>query len=128
MAKRSKKNSKGEERSSSATRPPLRVVGVLFALLATLILVTLASLLAAAMGWSRSGLLLSTALAAFVAGVLTARYVGARAAIHAFLGGMLSIPLLGLIAFSGDWQAAFFCGAFCALGGILMEKFVGVAR
>ncbi|MEZ4707909.1 MAG: hypothetical protein R3A44_11915 [Caldilineaceae bacterium] len=126
MAKRAAQKSKRQEPvGNNAARPPLRVAGILFGLLANLILVTLVSLLAAALDWSRGGLLIGAVVAAVTAGVLTARYVGARAGIHAFLGGMLSIPLLGLIAFSGDWQAAFFGGAFCALGGILMEKFGG---
>ncbi|MEZ4663335.1 MAG: hypothetical protein R2911_37800 [Caldilineaceae bacterium] len=124
MAKRATRNAKRQEPvGKSAARPPVRAAGILFGLLANLILVTLVSLLVAALDWSRSGLLIGTAVAAVIAGVLTARYIGARAGIHAFLGGMLSIPLLGLIAFGGDWQAAFFGGAFCALGGILMEKF-----
>ena len=127
MAKRTRaKSSRQPTPPDGPSRPPLRLVGILFALLANLILVTLASLLAATWGWSRAWLLVASAAAALVAGVFTARFVGARAGIHAFAGGMLSVPLLGLITFGGDWQAAFYGGAFCALGGILMEKFVRV--
>ncbi|MCB9147778.1 MAG: hypothetical protein H6641_03385 [Caldilineaceae bacterium] len=127
MAKRAAKNAaqkpQGRVAEDPPARPPLRPAGVLFALLMNLILLTLLSLLATTLGWPRNALLTSAIVVALAVGGLTARYVGARAGIHAFLGGMLSIPLLGWIAFGGDWQIAFFGGAFCALGGILVEKF-----
>jgi hypothetical protein len=40
---------------------------------------------------------------------------------HAFLGGILSIPILGLFVLPGAWQLAIFAGAFCTLGGAVTE-------
>jgi len=104
-------------------KPPLRIAGIVFAMLINLVLISLVDLLATTLQWPRSTTLLIAVAAALLAGVLTTFYVGRRSGIHAFLGGMISIPLIAFIVFAGDWQAALYAGAFCALGGLLMEKF-----
>jgi hypothetical protein len=98
-------------------------VGILFATLVNLVFVTLVFLAAATWQWPRGATLVGVAVVAGLAGVLSALYVGRRSGIHAFLGGMISIPLIGLVASNGDWQAAIYAGAFCAFGGLLLEKF-----
>ena len=59
--------------------------------------------------------------APLLAGGLTAYYTGVRGGIHAFSGGLLSIPIFGLFVFPNAWQLAIFAGAFCTLGGAIME-------
>jgi len=56
-----------------------------------------------------------------MAGVLTALYVRQRGGMHAFIGGLLSIPILALFILPGLWQTAILCSAFCILGGALAE-------
>jgi hypothetical protein len=53
--------------------------------------------------------------------VLTAFYVRQRGGVHAFIGGLLSIPILALFILTGLWQTAILCGAFCTLGGAITE-------
>ncbi|MEZ4635154.1 MAG: hypothetical protein R2856_09325 [Caldilineaceae bacterium] len=52
---------------------------------------------------------------------MSARYAGERGAIHAFLGGFLSMPVLGLFVLVNNWSFAILAGSFCALGGIAGE-------
>lgn len=65
--------------------------------------------------------ILPVIIAPLVAGGLTALYVQQRGGIHALLGGMISVPLLGLFVFPGLWQLAILAGAFCTLGGAVVE-------
>jgi hypothetical protein len=60
-------------------------------------------------------------LAPLVAGLMTALYVRQRGGIHAFIGGMITIPLLALLVFYGNWQSALLAGALCALAGAIGE-------
>jgi len=103
-------------------RPPLRLTGILFAFALNLLLVTLALFVNSGLA-TQSGLLVGLPLAgSVVAGLATAFYVGKRAAIHAALGGILSIPVLALFILPGaNWSFAILAGAFCAVGGILAE-------
>lgn len=103
-------------------RPPLRPAGIIFALAANLLLVTLA-LLAGSVSGVGSGLLAGLTLAAaIIAGLATAAYVGQRAAIHTALGGLLSVPVLALFVLPGNnWSFAILAAAFCTVGGILGE-------
>jgi hypothetical protein len=94
---------------------------VVFALAANLLLVTLAETLARQFHLETTLWFLTGVAAPIVAGVWTAQYVGQRGGIHAFLGGLLSIPLIGLFIFPGGWQLAIFAGAFCTLGGAVTE-------
>lgn len=106
---------------SQIERPPIRWTGVLFALATNLLLPTAVNTLGEL--WGLGALLWGlTAIAApLVAGALTARYTMQRGGIHAFLGGLLSVPILGFVVFPGNWQLAILAGAFCTLGGALTE-------
>lgn len=105
-----------ENSSASRTKPPLQWSGVLFALAANLLLVTVAD-----MALPQVGAIVSGIAAPLIAGALTARYTQQRGGMHAFLGGMISIPILGGILFPGLWQMATLAGAFCTLGGTITE-------
>lgn len=106
---------------SPLSKPPLRWTGVVFAFAANLLLVTVTS------SWvERSALSVRVGLPALlasglIAGVLTALYVRQRSGLHAFIGGILSIPVLALFIFQGVWPPAILAGAFCILGGVLTE-------
>jgi hypothetical protein len=107
----------------SAPAPRLRWTGILFALAANLFLVTAAHLFVGRLfgPGALAPELLATAAAPVLAGAATALYVESRGAMHAFIGGMASAVLLGLLVFAGVWQMAIFAGAFCTLGGALTE-------
>lgn len=104
------------------TRPPLRPAGIVFALAANLLLVTLALLVASGLA-AGGGLLAGLPLVgSILAGLSTAFYVGQRGAIHAMLGGLLSIPVLTFFVLPGNnWNYAVLAAGFCALGGIVGE-------
>jgi len=103
-------------------RPPLRPTGIAFALALNLLLVTLALFVGSGVG-AGSGLLAGLPLAgSIVTGVATGFFVRQRAAMHAALGGLLGVPILALFILPGaNWSFALLAGAFCALGGILVE-------
>ncbi len=103
------------------TKAPIRVTGVLFALAANLLLTTGADIVVRRLQVSLDYEIIATLVAPFIAGVLSALYVRQRGAVHAFIGGMLSIPLLALYVFALNWQFAAFAGAFCGLGGAMTE-------
>ncbi len=107
-------------RNSSGARAPLRWPGIVFALAANLLLVTVAALIGARLGASAATLFALIA-AALIAGVATTLYVGPRGGTHAFIGGVLSIPLLALFILDNNWGLAVYAGASCALGGLLTE-------
>lgn len=112
---------------SQRTRPPrapLKWSGILFAFAANVLLVNLAQILVTAMGWGPTWEALATLAAPLLVGVGTAFYVRERGGMHAFLGGLASIPVLGWGAFGGNWQFAILAGAFCALGGIAGELYL----
>ena len=100
-------------------KAPLRWQGIVFALAANLLLVTVGSYLAPLS--SGQPALVATALMSLVAGAFTARYVGQRGGMHAFIGGMISVPILTVAVFAGFWQPALLSGAVCTLGGALTE-------
>jgi hypothetical protein len=104
-----------------AAKPPIRWTGVLFALAANILLVTLVDALVARLGGALNLELLATIVAPLVAGIATTLYTGERGAVHAFLGGLLSMPILFLIVFRGVWPLAVFAMAFCTLGGAFAE-------
>jgi hypothetical protein len=76
----------------STGKPPLRWTGVLFALAANMLLVTVFRGLVQVVGMPFELNVLDTMVAPLLAGVLTAFYAPHRGGMHAFLGGMLSIP------------------------------------
>jgi len=102
-------------------KAPIRATGVLFALAANLLLTTAADIAVRRLQVSFDYEIIATLIAPFIAGVLTALYVRRRGAVHAFIGGMLSIPLLTAYVFALNWQFAVFAGAFCGLGGAMAE-------
>jgi hypothetical protein len=102
-------------------KPPLRWTAILFALAVNMLLVTVFRGLVQVVGMPFELNVLDTMVAPLLAGVLTAFYAPYRGGMHAFLGGMLSIPLLAIFIFDGIWQFAIFAGAFCTLGGAITE-------
>jgi hypothetical protein len=106
---------------SSTIKPPLRWTGVLFAFAANLLLVTLADMWVNGLGRSPNLELLAAVVAPLLAGLLTALYTKVRGAVHAFLGGLLSLPILALFVFPNAWTPAILAAAFCTLGGAFTE-------
>ncbi len=107
---------------SEQPRRPLRVDGILFAWAANVLLVTAGFFLGSMLGESLVLLNVTVLGGAFLAGLLTGLWVRSRAAIHAFLGGLLSAPILALwILPNTNWRYGILSGAVCAVGGILME-------
>ncbi|MEM7531204.1 MAG: hypothetical protein AAF639_03430 [Chloroflexota bacterium] len=102
---------------NTTTKPPIRWTGILFAFAANTLLVTALSSFLPAGGMGD----LATILGPILAGVVTAIYVGQRGGMHAFIGGLISIPVLALFILSSDWQSAVIAGAFCGFGGSLTE-------
>ncbi|CAN5741355.1 hypothetical protein BH10CHL1_BH10CHL1_27390 [soil metagenome] len=102
-------------------KPPILWTGILFALAANLLLVTVADGGAEQLQLSGSLESIVVIVGALLAGIFTAFYVRQRGGIHAFIGGVISIPLLGLLILVGAWQLAILAGAFCTLGGTISE-------
>ena len=100
---------------------PLQWTGVLFALACNMLLVTVADLVIRDQELAVNLAVALRLLAPVVAGLLTALYVRQRGGIHAFIGGMITIPLLALLVFQGNWQSALLAGALCALAGAVSE-------
>lgn len=118
----SRRQHTGQSSLPQQGKTPIRWTGVLFAWAANVFAVTVVDLV---LGWLRAGTnfeLLATVVAPVAVGLLTTLYVGQRGGIHAFLGGMASIPVLALWVFSDQWLLALFAGAFCGLSGALAEK------
>lgn len=104
-----------------AAPPPIRPTGVIFALAANLLFVTIADLLITRLGLGVNSSVILRLLFPFLAGIVTTLYVGQRGAIHSFLGAMLSVPILALAILPGAWQVSLLAGAVCALGGAVTE-------
>lgn len=100
---------------------PIQWTGVIFAIACNMLLVTVVDLAIRDRGLAVTLAVALRLLAPIVAGVLTAYYVRQRGGIHAFIGGMISIPLLAFLVFQGNWQSALLAGALCALAGALAE-------
>lgn len=94
---------------------------MIFALAANLLLVTVIDLIIGDRVLNLSVALALRLLAPILAGLLTAFYVQQRGGIHAFIGGMISVPLLALLIFQGNWQSALLVGVLCALAGTVGE-------
>ena len=108
-------------RQKESTKSALQWTGILFAIAATLLLVTVVDL---AIRDRPLSLVLAVTLRLLVpifAGVLIALYVRQRGGVHAFIGGMITIPLLALFVFQGNWQSAVLAAALCALAGAVSE-------
>ena len=100
-------------------KTPLNWLGVFFAFVATMLVVTVAGYIVAFVMPSNRYALPITLLAALFAGIGTALYVKERGAMHAFIGGLIAIPFLALISFGGAWQPAIIAGALCGMGGAI---------
>jgi hypothetical protein len=103
------------------TRAPIQWAGILFAVSANVLLVNVADYLVKAFTPDVTFEAIATFGAPLLVGIATTWYVKRRGGIHAFIGGMLSIPLLALTVFEGNWQFAIIAGAICGLGGSLSE-------
>jgi hypothetical protein len=102
-------------------KAPLQWTGVLFALATNVLLVTLLDAVGVRFDLGSARFVLPGVIAPLFTGVLTAFYTQQRGAMHAFLGGLLSIPVIGWLVLTGAWQLAIFAGLFCALGGAVTE-------
>ena len=125
---KSAKSQTSKSESSKPDKGPIRFTGILFALAANLFLVTVADALVRGLGMPISFEVLATLVAPFIAGTATALYVKQRGGMHAFIGGLLSIPLLTFQVFGGFWQFGVLAGAFCGLAGSLTEIFLRRGR
>lgn len=96
-------------------------VRVIFAVALNMILVTLADLTINQLGLPVTASALIRLIAPFLAGVLTALYAVERAGVHAFLGGLISIPLLVTFVLPGAWPVSVLAGILCGMGGAVTE-------
>ncbi len=80
-------------RQRQRAKAPIRLTGVLFALAANLLLTTGRHCRTPAAGQPDYEII-ATLVAPFIAGLLSALYARQRAPMHAFIGGMLSVPIL----------------------------------
>jgi hypothetical protein len=108
--------------SHNNAAPRLRISGIVFAIAANLLAATLASMAARSMQFSGAAELIVTLIGPMLAGFATCLYIGIRGGMHAFIGGMLSVPILAYFVFPGDWRLAILSGAICALIGAFTEK------
>ena len=99
----------------------LRWVGVLFAVATNLLLVSLADLAVTQFTPTINISAAIRVIAPVLAGILTTLYVGVRGGMHAFLGGMISVPLLALFVLSGAWRVSLLAGVLCAFAGAVTE-------
>ena len=116
--------SKNTSKSDRAAKPSLKWTGVLFAFAVNLFLTSAADAFVARLPFGFDTEILATMVAPLVAGLTTALYTRSRGGMHALIGGMLSVPVLALYIFPGNWQFALLSGLFCTLGGALTEIFL----
>lgn len=105
-------------------KSPLRPAGIVFAFALNLLLPSLVFVLLGGGQTSADPLTVPALALSLVAGLATTFYVRARSGIHAFIGGLLSAPVLALFVIPGNWRLALLCGSLCALGGILGELYL----
>ncbi|MCB0063051.1 MAG: hypothetical protein KDE19_13090 [Caldilineaceae bacterium] len=108
-------------RQSTGEKQALRWPGVVFALAANLLLVTLADMAVTQLRLGINASVVVRLVAPLLAGVLTTLYVGYRGGMHALIGGLISIPLLATFVLPGAWAVSLLAGVICTLGGALME-------
>jgi hypothetical protein len=118
----------GHAARNGGKKAPLQWTGVLFALATNVLLVTLIDSVGVQFDLGRARFVLPGVIAPLCTGVLTALYTRQRGGMHAFLGGLLSIPVIGWFVLTGAWQLAIFAGAFCTLGGAVTEIFLRRGR
>jgi hypothetical protein len=105
----------------ASDKAAMQWTGILFAIAATLLLVTVVDLLITDQGLTVGVAAALRLLAPIVAGVVTALYVRQRGGIHAFIGAIVALPLMALFVFQGNWQSAVLAAALCALAGAVSE-------
>lgn len=110
-----------KDSATQTGKPPLHLSGIIFALAANLLLPTTMDVLVAGLELGNLFWWLVSVVAPLGAGALTASYTRERGGMHAFIGGIISVPVLALFIFTGQWQVALLAGAFCTLGGTLTE-------
>ena len=108
-------------RRSAKPKPPLRWTGVMYAFAANVLLVTLTHNLVLALGANLNAELLATVFAPLLAGGATAYYTKTRGGVHALLGSLVALPILGIYVFPNAWPLAVFAASFCTMGAALTE-------
>ena len=108
-------------RRSAKPKPPLRWTGVVFAFAMNLLLVTATHNLVQTLQADLNAELLATVVAPLIAGGLTAYYARARGGVHALIGSVIALPILGFYVFPHAWPLAIFATSFCTMGGALTE-------
>ena len=108
-------------RHRGSSKAAIQWTGVLFAVAALLLLVTVVDLVIGELGLAVGGAVALRLLAPLLAGVLTALYIRLRGGVHAFIGAIIALPLMALFVFQGNWQSAVLAAALCALAGAVSE-------
>ena len=108
-------------RRPAKPKPPLRWTGVMFAFAVNVLLVTVTHNLVQILQANLNAELLATVLAPLVAGAATAYYARARGGVHALLGSLVALPVLGIYVFPNAWPLAVFAASFCTMGGAITE-------
>jgi hypothetical protein len=108
-------------RRAASPKPPLRWTGIIFAFAMNVLLVTFTHSVIQALRLSLNSELLATVVAPLIAGAATAAYVRSRGGVHALIGSLLALPILGLYVFPSAWPLAIFAAAFCTMGGAAAE-------
>ena len=108
-------------RDKVSGKAAIQWTGILFAVAVTLLLVTVVDLVITNQGLAVTMAVVLRLLGPIVAGVLTAFYVRQRGGIHAFIGALITLPLMALFVFHGNWQSAVLAAALCALAGAVSE-------
>jgi hypothetical protein len=103
--------------TSKPSKEPIRWTGVVFALAANLLLVTIADLIAGPTGSTTA----ATVIAPLIAGGATSIYTRTRGGLHALIGALIALPLIALINFPTAWPLAIFATLFCTMGAALTE-------
>ena len=109
------------KRPTEASQAAIQWTGILFAVAVTLLLVTVVDLVITNQGLAVTMAVVLRLLGPIMAGVLTAIYVRQRGGIHAFIGALITLPLMALFVFHGNWQSAVLAAALCALAGAVSE-------
>ena len=109
------------KRHKEASKAAIQWMGILFAVAVTLLLVTVVDLVITNQGLAVTMAVVLRLLGPIGAGVLTTLYVRQRGGIHAFIGALITLPLMALFVFHGNWQSAVLAAALCALAGAVSE-------
>lgn len=106
--------------SNGQTKPRLKWQPVVFAFAGNLLFLTLAYGAANTFFFGQAILWL-TLIGPVVAGILTALLARQRGGIHAFIGGVASIPVIVFFILPGAWRTAIFAACFCTIGAAITE-------